>query len=482
MAFVSFWFYIFLAAVVGIYYILPIKFRWLALLAASLGFYWCICDNSIIAFSILVGMSFVSWILSLLMSKKEKSKKAVFFILILLIVFPLLAFKEFQYIFNTFFHKSMPLWWIAPIGFSFYTMQLIAYVSDAYQKKADPEKNYLKFLLFVSFFPQIIQGPIPRYNQLGKQLVEGHRLDEKKFVKGFMMILWGFFLKLCIADKAGIAVDTIFNNFPTYQGLYVLVGRVLYSFQLYADFLACTSFAQGFSGLVGIDIIDNFARPYFAVSVKDFWRRWHISLSSWLKDYIYIPLGGNRKGTFIKYINILITFAVSGIWHGGGIKFIFWGALHGLYQIFGDILTPVKSKLKSVLKIKDDSKPLRIFQSLWTFALVMIAWIIFRADNLKIGLSMIKSMFTVHNIWIFTDDSLFRLGLEWKEVMILLLCLAVLFAVGLMKEKGIAIRDNILELNIALRWGIYIAVILFIVIFGTYGFGFDAQAFIYGRF
>ncbi|MBO4776285.1 MAG: MBOAT family protein, partial [Lachnospiraceae bacterium] len=274
------------------------KFRWLVLLTASLGFYWIICDNSIIAFSILIGMSLVSWLLSLLMDKKDGSRKPILVISLLFIALPLLAFKEFGYIFNTFFHKSTPLWWIAPIGFSFYTMQLIAYVSDVYQKKTEPEKNYLKFLLFVSYFPQIIQGPIPRHKQLGAQLIVGHRFDENKFVKGFMMILWGFFLKLCIADKAGIAVDTIFDNFPTYQGFYILVGGILYSFQLYADFLACTSFAKGFSELVGIDIIDNFARPYFAVSVKDFWRRWHISLSSWLKDYIYIPLGGNRKGAF----------------------------------------------------------------------------------------------------------------------------------------------------------------------------------------
>ncbi len=482
MAFISFWFYIFLAVLVGIYYIMPIKYRWLALLAGSLGFYWFISDNSIIAFSILIGMSFICWLLCLLMSKKEKGRKPVFVILILIIALPLLAFKEFQYISSTFFHKSTPLWWIAPIGFSFYTMQLIAYVSDVFQKKTEPEKNYLKFLLFVSFFPQIIQGPIPRYKQLGQQLVEGHKFDESRFVKGFMMILWGFFLKLCIADKAGIAVNTIFDNFPTYQGFYVLVGGILYSFQLYADFLACTSFAKGFSGLVGIELNDNFARPYFAVSVKDFWRRWHISLSSWLKDYIYIPLGGNRKGTFRKYLNILITFIVSGIWHGGGIKYIFWGALHGLYQIFGELLNPVKKALKKAMNIKDDSQPLRIFQSIWTFFLVMIAWIFFRADNLKIGLSMIKSMFTVGNIWIFTDNSLFSLGLEWKEAIVLLLCLALLFAVGILKEKGIAIRENILKMHIALRWGIYIGVILFIVIFGTYGFGFDAQAFIYGRF
>lgn len=297
-----------------------------------------------------------------------------------------------------------------------------------------------------------------------------------------MLILWGFFLKLCIADKACIIVDTVFNSYPTYRGMYVLVAGVLYSFQLYADFLACTSFAQGIAELFGIDIISNFNHPYFSTSIKDFWRRWHISLSSWLRDYIYIPLGGNRKGEVRKYTNLLITFAVSGIWHGAGYKFLFWGLLHGIYQIMGEILMPAKNFLGKKMHL--DMHPIfrNAFKIIFTFLMVMFAWIIFRADHLKTGLSMIKSVFTVHNPWILTNDSLFSLGLSWKECLVLFFCLLVLLIVSWNQEKGVQIRNKILECNLFTRWCIYIGTIIFVIIFGTYGFGFDAQTFIYGGF
>ena len=297
-----------------------------------------------------------------------------------------------------------------------------------------------------------------------------------------MLILWGFFLKLCIADKAAVIVNAVFDNYPTYKGMFVLVAGVLYSFELYTDFLACTTFAQGMSGMLGIEIIDNFNHPYFAESVKDFWRRWHISLSSWLRDYIYIPLGGNRKGKIRKYLNLMITFAISGIWHGAGYKFLFWGLLHSTYQIFGEILIPIKKRVERFLFLNEHSKVNRIIKIIITFNLVMVAWIIFRAESLKTAFSMIKSIFTVRNVWILTDDSIFELGLEWKECIVLIICLFILLAVSYFQEKGVQIRDRVLGLTLPFRWTVYIGTIIFILIFGTYGYGFDAQSFIYGGF
>ena len=297
-----------------------------------------------------------------------------------------------------------------------------------------------------------------------------------------MLILWGFFLKLCIADKAAIVVNMVFDNYPLYSGIYVLVAGILYSFQLYTDFLACTTLAQGVAGLVGIQLMDNFRRPYLATSVKDFWRRWHISLSSWLRDYIYIPLGGNRKGTLRKYVNLLIVCAVSGIWHGAGYKFVFWGLLHGAYQVAGGLLAPVNRFLSRKLALDAHPHCKRACQRIFTFALVMFAWIIFRADSLSAGLSMIASVFTVHNPWVLTNDALFTLGLVWKEWAVLILCLAGLLAVGFVQEKGISIREKILQASLPVRWAIYIGAILFVLVFGTYGYGYDAQAFIYGGF
>ena len=483
MTFISLKFYAFLIVVIAAYYVIPIKYRWYSLLAGSMAFYWYVTNQSVVAFTVLVGLAFVSWFFGKYLAEQNERNKAIFAVVAIgLVAIPLLLLKGSQLLLHFFPGVSTPGWWIAPVGLSFYTLQLVSYCVDVYKGKIEPEKNFLKFLLFASYFPQIIQGPIPRYSQLENQLIEGHKFDDRKFVKGFMLILWAFFLKMCIADKAAIVVNTIFSNYQVYGGLYALVGGILYSFQLYADFLSCTSFAQGFSNLLGIDLVDNFSRPYFANSIKDFWRRWHISLSSWLRDYVYIPLGGNRKGQYRKYLNIIIVFAISGFWHGDGIKFIFWGVLHGVYQVAGELLLPVRRRINELMGINADSSIGNGIKAVGTFFLVMLGWIIFRADSLSVGLSMIKSIFSVHNIWILTGTYLFELGLGWKEFFILILCLIVLLSVSIAQELGIVIRDRILEHNIVVRWTIYIITIVFIMLFGTYGWGYDSQAFIYGGF
>ena len=482
MVYISFNFYLFIIAVLLIYYIIPLRQRWIALLVGSILFYWHLSQGSKLLFFSLILSTFLSWILSHLIKRDKKRKKIFLWLSMLFLVLPLVYFKEYPIILSSFRHIYIQDNWIVPVGISFFSLQLISYNVDVYKGTIDAERNYFKYLLFASFFPQIIQGPIPRYEQLSEQLYSGNRFDERKFVKGFMLILWGFFLKLCIADKAGIIVNKVFDNYPTYNGIYILVAGILYSFQLYADFLSCTSLAQGIANLFGIDIIDNFWHPYFAISVKDFWRRWHISLSSWLKDYIYIPMGGNRKGKVRKYLNIFATFAISGIWHGSGYKYLFWGMLHGFYQVFGELFAPIKNILFKKFKVSENCLGYNIFRRITTFLLIMLAWIIFRANSLRNGLSMIISMITVWNPWILTNDALYSLGLSWKEVHVLVLCLIILMIVSTIQEHGINIRDCILKQNIILRWIIYIGAILFITIFGTYGYGFDAQAFIYGGF
>ena len=464
------------------YYIIPLRFRWLALLIGSMAFYMYLSQGSMVKFFMIIVLSFVSWICSLLMELDEKHKRVYLLISISMIAFSLLAIKEYSFILTFFSHKDLPDWWLVPVGIAFFSLQMISYNVDVYKGSIASERNFFKYLLFTSFFPQIIQGPIPRYSHLAKQLFKGNRFDERKIVKGFMLILWGFFLKLCIADKAGIIVNKVFDNYPTYGGIYVLVAGVLYSIQLYTDFMACTSLAQGISNLFGIDLTDNFMHPYFANSIKDFWRRWHISFSSWLRDYIYIPLGGNREGKYRKYVNIILTFAVSGIWHGAGMKYLFWGILHGVYQLIGEAIEPVRRKICNKFNIGKNSFGYLVYRRIATFILVMLAWIIFRADRLKTGLSMVKSIVTVWNPWILTNDKLYSLGLGWKDFHVLILCIMLLLFVSSIQERGIVIRDYILNKNIVLRWLIYITAILFIMVFGTYGYGFDAQAFIYGGF
>lgn len=469
MTYTSFSFYVFLPIAVIIYYVIPKTYKWLALLVANFCFLYC-ATKSVSKIGLFVATIIISYGFSMLL-QNTKSKILLWAAIIIsaspLIVNRIVGFCGKMEYYSVFEHL------IVPLGLSFYTMQMIAYLVDIYTDKIEPQKNILKYALFISFFPQIIQGPIPRYEQLGNQLFEGHSFDDRKLMRGIQLIIWGFFLKFMIADKAGIVVDTVFDGFEGYRGLFVLIAGVLYSLQLYTDFLACVTLSQGMAMLFGIELIDNFNHPYFADSIKDFWRRWHISLSSWLRDYIYIPLGGNRKGALRKNINLLATFVVSGIWHGGGFKYLFWGMMHGIYQVVESLVPYFSRKFTG---------PAKAFRVLINFFLVMIAWIIFRADTLRIGLRMIYRMVSKFNPWILFDGSLYNLGLHEKEWKVLFVSLLVLLYVSRKQEKGVVLRDVFETYNMAFRWVIYIGAIVTIWVFGTYGLGYNANDFIYGGF
>ena len=284
-----------------------------------------------------------------------------------------------------------------------------------------------------------------------------------------------------VADKAGVVVDTIFGNVAAYQGAYVLVGGVLYSVQLYADFLSCTTLAQGVALLFGIRLGENFDHPYLATSIKDFWRRWHISLSSWLRDYVYIPLGGNRKGRLRKCFNVIVTFVVSGLWHGAGATYLVWGLMHAAYQIVGELTEGLRDACLRLLGIPKEGQARTWIRRATTFTLVMLAWIVFRAGSLSDALTMLGSLFTTWNPWIFFDDSLLELGLDWKEWVVLAASVLMLVRVSLWEER-LDVRGRILEQPFILRLALYVVAILVVMVFGTYGYGFDAADFIYGGF
>ncbi|MGO5207923.1 MBOAT family O-acyltransferase [Bacillota bacterium LCP21S3_F9] len=340
----------------------------------------------------------------------------------------------------------------------------------------------LKYALFISFFPQILQGPIPRYEYLSHQLIEGNEFDPDNIQRGFQLILWGFFLKYMIADKAGVVVNTVFDNASAYSGLYYAVAGSLYSLQLYTDFLACTTLSKGAAVLFGIRLPENFNHPYFANSIRDFWRRWHISLSTWLRDYIYIPLGGNRKGKGRKYLNLVITFLISGVWHGGTLKYMFWGFLHGVYQIVGEMTYKIRDHICMVFGLDYDSKLKNVLQTIVTFIFVTLGWIIFRADTLQNGLHMIRSIAVDFNPWVLSGTYLFNMGLSQNECVILMISVLLLFGVSLLQERGYKIGESVMNLHVVFRYVIYLAGILIVMIYGTYGFGFNASDFIYRGF
>ena len=466
MSFLSIEFYVILFICITAYYLVPLKNRWLVLLVGSLGFY---CFISYKALIVLIVICFFSFMIGIII--EEKKSKELLWITIILLLIPLICSRVLSRIWGG--RKPFVI-----VGLSYFTLQMIAYIADVYKGKISAQKNNLKYILFISFFQQIIQGPIPRYEQLQHQLIEGHRFEEDNVVKGFMLILWGFFLKLMLADKAAVLVNTVFGNYEVYAGVYIVLGGVLYSLQIYTDFLAYTTIAQGTASLFGISLADNFAHPYFSCSLKQFWARWHISLSRWLRDYIYIPLGGNRKR---ENVNIMITFLVSGLWHGFCLKYVVWGMMHAGYQIAGIKTFAWRERIYRAIHIEEHSHLKEVIKRTGTFIWVTVAWIIFRADSTRQGLKMLCSSLKIFNPQILWNGSILRLGLEWQEILILAGSILILMRCSKMQEKY-CIRDKIVKQPFAIRCAIYIAAISVIWIFGTYGYKFEASDFIYGGF
>lgn len=370
---------------------------------------------------------------------------------------------------------------LLPIGISFYTLQMLSYLIDVSQGRIRAEKNPIRYLLFITYFPQILQGPIPRFDALAPQLTGEHRFCYETFVGGFELMVWGYFQKMVIADRANIIVNRLFGEYERYPGAYMLLAGVLYSIQLYTDFNGCVCIARGVSEMFGVSLGENFRRPYFATSIQNFWRRWHISLSNWLRDYIYIPLGGSRRGTLRRYRNIALTFAVSGLWHGVGLHYLIWGLLHGMYQIGGSMLMPARDAVVKCLHIDRESFSHKLYQRAVTFFLVMSAWIFFRADNVPQAVAMLRSMVTTFNPWILWDGSIYLLGLSAKNVWVLFWGIALLFGVSALQTK-MRLRTKLMEQGIVFRYAVVLLAALIIFVFGIYGPGYDAAAFIYGGF
>ncbi len=498
MLFNSYQFLIFFPIVVLIYWAIPLRFRYIWLLAASYYFYMCWNAKYALLLLFSTAVTYASGIiinkiksLEIEEGKRTRYMKLCVAFSFVINIGVLAWFKYFNFIFENvqkvFAHigiaLSSPAFDIVlPVGISFYIFQALSYTVDVYRGDIYAEKNFLKYALFVSFFPQLVAGPIERSKNLLKQVAEPHRFDYEKCREGFLLMLWGFFLKLVIADRAAIIVNTVYNDYGIYPGMYLVVATVLFAFQIYCDFAGYSTIAMGAAKIMGFELMENFDCPYFAKSVSEFWRRWHISLSSWFRDYLYIPLGGNRKGTARKYLNMMIVFLTSGMWHGAKWSFIVWGGINGLYQIIGERLMPVRNKLNKFLRLKRESFGHKLFKVVTTFVLIDFAWIFFRANRFTDAFGIIKSMFSVRNWWVLFDDSLFTLGLDWKNFVLLILAILILLVSDIFKYKGIKVRRVIMRQELWLRWSLYIAAIAGILVFGIWGPGYDASAFIYFQF
>lgn len=393
MLFNSLNFIIFLAAVVVIYYLLP-KNTWRKVFLLGVSYYFYACFNVAMLVVLLFETALAYWF-----GLSAKKNKACLIITIILLLLPLLCFKYLNFLMGTVGDVlalcgaliEIPKFeLLLPIGISFYTFMTVGYVVDLYKGKIDAEKNLLDFALFVGFFPQIASGPIGRAGQLIPQLKEKQPLLYKNLSVGAKMMLWGYFMKLVVGDRAGIYVDTVFGNYAHHNGTSLLLATFMYTIQIYCDFAGYSLIAIGCAKMMGIELMENFRRPYFATSVADFWRKWHISLSTWFRDYVYFPCGGSRCSKWKTYRNLMITFLVSGLWHGSAYNFILWGAYHGANQIIGKVLQPVKDACRKVLHIGDTSFVRKVWDIALTFCLIAYGWMLFYAPDIQFIVDVTK--------------------------------------------------------------------------------------------
>ena len=371
---------------------------------------------------------------------------------------------------------------ILPVGISFFTFQALSYTIDVYRGDIEAEHNFFRYALFVSFFPQLVAGPIEKSKNLLKQLKEESVFDFDRFRNGILMMIWGFFLKIVIADRIAVYVDCVYGDPYTYAGWYIVIASALFAIQIYCDFYGYSSIAKGAACVLGIDLTENFDAPYISSSVSEFWRRWHISLMVWFKDYLYIPLGGNKKGKIRKYVNEMIVFLLSGLWHGASLAFVVWGGLNGLYQVIGEALEPTRKKVLEVLHIHRDKGGYKLLRVISTFVLVDFAWIFFRAGRLTDAMTIVKQMISVRNPWIFYDGTIYDCGLDARNFWLAIICIGILIVADICKYKGIELRRIVLAQDYLFRWVAIALFILLISIFGLWGAEYNAANFIYFQF
>lgn len=532
MAFVSKAFICFVFMISFFYFCVKKKYRWIVLLVGSYLFYW-INSRSLVA--ILFLMTAVTFGVGKIIdtrnqkcavyltdhgelspnerkSYKQKMKKTNKSILILGVLIDLCILLFLKY-FNFFSENVNAIFgWLKlpvevpalnlliPIGLSFYTLQAIAYMTDIYRGKYRADSNFAQFMLFMSYFPQIVQGPIARHDQLAEQLYEGHNFDYKRCTFGLQLVLWGFMKKLIIADRLAIPVNAIFDHYENYSGLLVLLAAVGYSLQVYADFSGGMDIARGVSQILGIELQLNFKQPYFARSIEEFWRRWHITLGAWMKDYVFYPLslskfsgnigkktrkifGSNIGKKIPSFIAMFIVYFLVGFWHGPEWKYMVYGIWNGIFIMSGILLEEAYSNTRKRLRINEEKFAWKFFQMLRTFILCAIGRFFSRANNLPAAFFMITASFKgIYNIAFLLDQTLIELGLSTADWILLCIMLLILLGVDLAHEKGIYIRQVISEQAIVFRWLIYYAAIFAIIIFGMYGPGYDSAAFIYQQF
>lgn len=470
MLFNSYQFVYFLPVVVILYYLIPHRFRWIMLLGASYYFYMC---WKVEYLGLIIVSTAIDYFAGRMMARHtDRRKRKKYLILSLITNLGLLfSFKYYNFtidnlnlLFQKFnlMHEISAFHILLPVGISFYTFQTLSYTIDVYYGKQEAERHAGYFALYVSFFPQLVAGPIERFNRLTPQLKEIHHFSIENFSKGFRLILYGLFIKMVIADNISGLVDEVYANPSAYHTYSIISALLLYSFQIYSDFYGYSLIAIGSARLLGVHLMDNFRTPYLAKNIREFWQRWHISLSTWFRDYLYLPLGGNRASRSRWLLNILVVFTVSGVWHGANWTFMIWGGLYGMIYI-------AEVYVNKWFNLEKEWKPYsagHLFLALKTFVFVTLIWVFFRSQSLEAALQLFNSIAANMTV----QDS-FKIELP----VLIMLGIFILSDIILYNKRFDTFCDRLV---LPLRWSIYAGLIFSILLYS----GIENFPFIYFQF
>ncbi len=518
MSFTDYLFMPLFVVVALLYYIIPKKIRWFYLLIVSVAFY-CTWNADVLPY-ILTAVT-VAWISGLLiernyqklqnhldskpdMSKEEKkvlqSKakkwcKCILLVSAAVLIGMLVFGKAGKHILKA-LDLSDVMTVVMPLGISYYTMSLVGYMADVYWKKEKAEKNILKLLLFAIYFPKILEGPISKHRLIAAQLNESCDFDYNTFCFGLQRMIWGYFKKLVIADRLSLFITPVLTEYKYNHGAVLLLAFLFGVFQLYCDFSGCMDIALGASETLGIKLEENFNHPFFSESAAEFWRRWHITLGAWFKDYIYMPIVisprliklsgkarkryGKRVGKAVAtVIPLFIVWSLTGIWHGTGWNYVIWGLYWGALISLSNIFEPESKKMIERLHVDVNRKYYHFLRKMRTFFLFLISRVITMPENLAASFVIVKRMITYFAPWELVDGTIYTFGLEKNDFIVLAFAFILLYCVSRIQENGEHMREKIADLPLVLRWAIYFAAIFGVLIFGTYGIGYSASSFVY---
>ncbi len=511
MGITSFNFLCFFAAILILYYVIPGRLQWALLLVCSVAYYLLSGNGMLILYPLVSVTACYAGVclLSAVPQQEIKRRKLILLMTILVNIGILVVLKYVNFgiytidgiarLFGSSEELIRSVDFLIPLGVSFYTFSLLGYVVDVYYGIAKPQRNYLKMMLYGMYFPVVISGPILRYREDGEQFFEPHAFDYGKVTRGLQRMLWGFFKKLVIAERLGTLVDTVYGAYGEYPGAYIWVATACYAFQLYTDFSGCMDIVLGMSESLGILLPENFRTPFFSGSIAEYWRRWHITLGVWMKEYVFYPVlrtsfftnlnkswrekFGKKKGKqYATFAAMFLLWLTVGIWHGGDWKFVIGsGLLHWFYIVMEELLAPPCAHLMEKWKIDQKGRMITGIRIARTFFLVCIGDLFFRAASTGDAFAMLGGAVSVWNPSILWNGGLFEVGLDWIEAGITLAALFLLLAVSKLQQKG-SVRDRIAKGPLPVRWLIWYALIFCVILLGCYGPGYSAGEFIYQGF